>query len=110
MNKLTHLNWPGYDHDNSTHRLITAYLTLDIQKSLEATDELLDRMQAVQTGQITEWERIGNAYCLRLLPEIVEIEEDYADEPGTPIQIPAPLFKTAVVAWRQQLLDLHDNP
>lgn len=109
MNKLTHLNWPGYDHDNSTHRLITAYLALDIQKSLEATDELLDRMQAVQAGQITEWERIGNAYRLRLQSEFVEIEEDYADEPGVPVQMPTLLFKTAVLAWRQRLLDSHDN-
>ncbi len=109
MNTPTHFSWPGYDHNDSTHRLITAYLTLDIQKSMEATTELLDSIQAVQTGRITEWERIGNAYCLRLLPEFAEIEEDYAEEPGMPIAIPMPLFTAAVSAWHQQLVDTLKN-
>ncbi len=109
MNTPTDFSWPGYDHKDATHRLITAYLTLDIQKSMEATTELLDRIQAIQSGRIVEWERIGNAYCLRLLPEFVEIEEDYAEEPGIPIEIPLPLFAAAVSAWHQQLVDSLKN-
>ena len=95
--------WPGYHPNESTHRLIIAYLTIDIQKSPEGTSELLQKINAVHSGQISEWERIGNAYCLRLFPDYVEIEEDFAEEPGKLEKIPMTLFEAAVQSWQKYI-------
>lgn len=91
--------WPGCQPDNAIHQTITAYLTIDIQKSREAAGELLEKIDAVSSGKIPNWERTGNAYCLRIFPDYAVIEEDYAAEPGNRIRIPAALLKTAAQAW-----------
>ncbi len=72
--------WPGHLPGNPAHNLIAAYLAIDIQKSPEWIKEVLQKIREVKSGQISSWERIGNAYCLRLFPDHVEIEEDYAEE------------------------------
>lgn len=94
---------PGHHPDESTHRLITAYLTIDIQRSLEDASELLQKIHAVHSGQLPEWERIGNAYCLRLFPDYVEIEEDFAEEDGKLESIPLATFKMAVQSWQAHI-------
>jgi hypothetical protein len=95
--------WPGYEPDESLHRLIIAYLTIDIQKSPEGTMELLEKINAVRSRQIPEWERIGNAYCLRLFLDYVEIEEDFPEEPARVEQIPIAVFEAAVQSWQQYI-------
>lgn len=101
--KETHFTWPGYRPNESTHCLIVAYLTIDIQKSPEGTIELLQKINAVRSRQISEWERIGNAYCLRLFPDYVEIEEDFAEEPGKIEKIPITIFEAAVLSWQKYI-------
>jgi hypothetical protein len=98
-----YFTWPGYDRDKPAHRLITAYLTIDIQKSPEGVSELLQKIRAVHSGQLSEWERIGNAYCLRLFPDYAEIEEDFLDEPGKSEKIPIPIFEKAVLSWQKYI-------
>lgn len=98
-----YFTWPGYDHSAPAHRLITAYLTIDIQKSPEGTSELLQKIHAIHCKQLSEWERIGNAYCLRLFPDYVEIEEDFLEEPGKSEKIPMPIFEAAVLSWQKYI-------
>lgn len=98
-----HFTWTGYQSTESAHRLIIAYLTIDIQKSPEGTMELLEKINAVRSRQIPEWERIGNAYCLRLFPDFAEIEEDFAEKLGKVEQIPIAVFEAAVRSWQQHI-------
>lgn len=93
-------DWPGRLRDNPAHDLITAYLTIDIQKNPQWSEELLRKTREVKSGHIPSWERIGNAYCLRLFPDHVEIEEDYAEEPGEPVNVSIDDFEAAAAAWR----------
>lgn len=65
--------------------------------------ELLEKINAVRSRQIPEWERIGNAYCLRLFPDFAEIEEDFAEELGKVEQIPIAVFEAAVQSWQQYI-------
>ena len=92
--------WPGRLPGNPAHNLIAAYLAIDIQKSPEWIKEVLQKIREVKSGQISSWERIGNAYCLRLFPDHVEIEEDYAEEPGETARISIKDFEAAIAAWR----------
>ncbi len=87
--------------NNPSHELITAYLTIDIQKSPKGVEELLQKIKAVRSGQIPSWERIGNAYCLRLFPNHIEIEADYPEDTGSVIKIPINDFESAVTAWQE---------
>lgn len=98
-----HFTWAGYQSAESTHRLIIAYLTIDIQRSPEGAMEILEKINAVRSGQIPEWERIGNAYCLRLFSDYVEIEEDFAEEPGRLERIPIAVFEAAAQSWQQHI-------
>lgn len=95
--------WPGYHPDDLTHQMLQAYLTMDIQASPEAAQELLEKIAAVQAGKIDGWERYGNAYCLRLFPDYAVIEEDYSDEPGVSCQVAFPVLIAAVKTWLQAL-------
>lgn len=95
--------WPGHHPAEPTHRLIIAYLTIDIQRSPEDASELLQKIHAVHSGQLPEWERIGNAYCLRLFPDYVEIEEDFAEEGGKLEKIPLTTFKAAAQSWQEYI-------
>jgi len=81
------------------HDLITAYLTIDIQQSPKWTAELLQQIKMVKSGQVPSWERTGNAYCLRIYPDYVEIEDDYAEEVGELLKISLDDFETAIIAW-----------
>lgn len=101
--KQAQFTWPGYDPNQYSHRLIVAYLTLDIQKSPEGTIELLQKINAIHSGQMTTWERIGNAYCLRLFPDYVEIEEDFSGRPDKFKKIPLNQFEIAVQSWQKYI-------
>lgn len=91
--------WPGYDPADPAQKTVVAYLTIDIQQSREAAHELLENIEAVDCGKIPNWERLGNAYCLQIFPGYVVIEEDYSDEPGSRVEVPQAVFKTAVRTW-----------
>ena len=93
-------SWKGRVYGNPAHELIAAYLAIDIQKSGHWAEELLQKTRDVRSGRIPSWERTGNAYCLRLFPDHVEIEEDYGEKPGEAVRIPINDFEEAVAAWR----------
>lgn len=95
--------WPGYDPNDPIHQTVRAYLTMDIQSSPEAAQELLEKIAAVRSGNLPSWQRFGNAYCLSVFPDHAVIEEDYSDEPGASCQVELPLFVTAVQAWLQAI-------
>ncbi len=96
--------WPGRIQGDLAHDLIIAYLTIDIQQSSQWIAELLQQITAVKSGQTSSWERIGNAYCLYLYPDHIEIEEDYAEEEGDLIKLPIDVFETAAKSWQAYIL------
>ena len=93
-------SWEGRTYGNLKHDLIAAYLAIDIQKSRYGAEELLQKTREVRSGRIFSWERIGNAYWLRLFPDHVEIAEDYGEKVGEAARIPISDFEAAVAAWR----------
>lgn len=95
--------WPGRLCGNPAHDLITAYLVIDIQKNPQWAEELLRKTREVKSGRIPSWERIGNAYWLRLFPDHVEIDEDYAEESGEAVKISINDFEAAVAAWYESV-------
>lgn len=92
--------WPGRIHGDPAHDLIIAYLTIDIQHSPKWVEELLQQIEWVKSGQISSWERTGNAYCLRIYSDHVEIEDDYAEETGELLKISLDDFEAAVMSWQ----------
>lgn len=93
-------SWPGRCHGDPVHDLINAYLVIDIQNSPKGAEELLEKIRLVKKGELTSWERIGNAYTLTLLPDSIEIEEDYS---GETITGKLDVFEKAVVAWKTHI-------
>jgi len=97
-------SWPEYCPNNPSHELIIAYLTIDIQKSLHWINELHQKIKEIKSGQISSWERTGNAYCLYLFPDHVVIEDDYSEESGATMEISLSDFEQAVVSWKQFIM------
>ena len=99
MNK-TEFSWPGRIQGDPAHDLIIAYLTIDIQHSPKWTEELLQQIERVKSGQIPSWERTGNAYWLHIYSDHVEIEDDYVEEAGELLKISLDDFEIAVKYWQ----------
>ena len=97
--------WPGRIPGDPVHDRIIAYLTVDIQQSPVWTAELLHHINAVASGALPSWERPGNAYCLYVYPDHVEIEDDYDDTAGQNMRIPLATFTAAVQAWQRAITD-----
>lgn len=95
--------WPGHTPGDPVHDRIVAYLTVDIQKSPTWSAELMQKIYEVRTGILSSWERPGNAYCLYIYPEYVEIEDDYTDETDKIITVPIATFAAAVEAWQAKV-------
>lgn len=102
--------WPGRIPGDPAHDRIIAYLTVDIQKSPVWANELLQHLNAVASGALPSWERPGNAYCLYVYADHVEIEDDYNDTAGQSIRIPLATFVAAAQAWQQAIADDRENP
>lgn len=92
--------WPGRIHGDPAHDLIIAYLTTDIQQSPKWTEELLQHIELVKSGQIPSWERTGNAYCLRIFPDCIEIEDDYTEDEKKLLNVTFHDFSMAIKAWQ----------
>lgn len=90
-----------FDQSNA-HRRVLEFLTLDIQNSQQWVQDLLDKVAALETGEIGEWTRSGNAYYLIFSPHTVTIENLLVD--GETIEtISLQEFKEAVLRWQEQL-------
>ena len=95
--------WPGQRVDDPAHKMLAAFLVMDIQRNPEWARELSDRIAEVKAGKIPVWERIGNAYRLELTDQGVSIE-DLVDE-NSPIQeVTLEDFCRAVEAWMKKHL------
>jgi len=91
-------NWPGRRAGDPAHDMLAAFLVMDIQRNPEWADELAEKIEAVKTGRLSKWERIGNAYRLELTSETALIE-DLVDE-GAPAQaVSLNEVSAAVNAW-----------
>jgi hypothetical protein len=91
-------HWPGRRPDDSAHDLLAAFLVMDIQRNPQWARGLAEQIEAVKSGRLSGWERIGNAYRLELTAEGALIE-DLVDE-GSPAQmVSLEEFSTAVDAW-----------
>ena len=78
--------------------MLAAFLVMDIQRNPQWARELADRVEAVKSGKLSDWERIGNAYRLQLTEKAALIE-DLVDEGTPPQMIPIEEFGTAVDSW-----------
>lgn len=80
------------------HEMLVAFLVMDIQRNSEWVNELAEQIDAVKSGRLPGWERIGNAYRLELTAKDALIE-DLVDE-GIHVQrICLKEFSQAVAAW-----------
>lgn len=49
--------------------VVAGFLESDLQGSIASAHEVLRALDSVESGDIPEWERTGNAYTLELNPE-----------------------------------------
>jgi hypothetical protein len=95
-------NEADWFEQSNAHRRVLEFLTLDIQNSQEWVQQLLDKIAALETGNIKEWTRSGNVYYLIFSPHIVTVENLLLDaEPIETISLHE--FKEAVLIWQDQL-------
>jgi hypothetical protein len=90
--------WPGRRPDDPAHDMLVAFLVMDIQRNPQWARELAEQIGAVNSGRLSGWERIGNAYRLELTVKGALIEDLVAED--TPAQlVPLKEFSAAVDAW-----------
>lgn len=82
--------------------MLAAYLVMDIQRNLEWANELAEKIKAVQSGKITEWERIGNAFRLHLTVSGALIE-DLIDEDSSAQTVNLKEISEAAEVWLEDL-------
>ena len=98
----TPFEWPGFSATNPAHRRVSEFLVADIQRSPEWARDLADKIEAVMSDKLCQWERTGNAFHLELSARGASIE-DLVDE-SRPIEtVSLAEFRTAVLTWLQQL-------
>ena len=90
--------WPGRRTKDPAHDMLVAFLIMDIQRSPEWAHELADKTEQVKSGNLPEWERIGNAYRLELIGRSALIE-DLVDEDSPAQKISIEDFSKALEAW-----------
>ncbi len=94
--------WLGQREKDPAHERVVAFLVMDIQQSPQWAEELLKQVDAVASGALPTWERIGNAYRLELSANGALIE-DLVDETSPAYRVPLAEFRAAVSAWSERL-------
>lgn len=94
MNSNERFEWPGRRLDDEAHDLLAAFLLMDIQRSPEWAQDLCEHLEAAR-----EWQRVGNAYCLRIVGDVVELE-DVMDDDDEVVRLPLAEVQVAAEAWR----------
>ena len=79
---------------------------MDIQHNPEWVAELADRVAELNSGQLSAWERIGNAFRLELTGRRALIE-DLVDEDSEAQEVTLEDFSQAVSAWGKKISDGH---
>ena len=90
--------WPGRRTNDPAHDMLVAFLVMDIQRNPEWARELADRTEQVKSGKLPVWERLGNAYRLKLTDQGALIE-DLVDEDSAAQMITLEDFSKALEAW-----------
>jgi len=90
------------DDRQAAQKRAIAFLTMDIQRVREAAVELADKLEAVRSGQLDHWERLGNAYCLQVLPDRATIE-DTVDDQSEACTLSIDEFTQLVQDWMHDL-------
>jgi hypothetical protein len=84
--------------------VLAGFIDSDLQGSIISTDMVLDRINDVRAGKLPSWERNGNGYVLKILPDRVVIEDIYAPEHFEKlIVIELPQLEDAVRKWGEAL-------
>ena len=94
----THFTWPGRRDNDPRHDRVAAFLMMDIQRSPQWSVDLRDKIAEIKSGARASWERIGNAYRLRLCVAGAWIE-DLVDPTSRPQGVALEEFEAAVNAW-----------
>ena len=92
------VSWPSGGTDDRARELIAAFLVMDIQRSLDWARELLGKITDVKSAALPSWQRVGNAYRLRLSAEGALIE-DLVEPTNTTQPLPLEELEAAVTAW-----------
>jgi hypothetical protein len=98
-------HWPGQRPNDPAHRRVAEFLVMDIQQSPAWAQDLLEKVEAIQAGNLRQWQRVGNAFCLDLSLEGATID-DLVDETTPPQTVPLEEFHQAVVTWLEQAKNL----
>jgi len=94
--------WPGRRAGDPAHEMLAAFLVMDIQRNSEWANELAARINAVKSGRLSGWERVGNAYRLEFTATDA-ILEDLVDGDVQVQRISLNEFSRAVDAWVKTL-------
>ena len=94
----TPFNWSGQRSQDPAHRRVAEFLTIDIQQSPQWARELMEKIEAIEAGELDSWERNGNAFYLELSPDGAAIE-DAVDETSAIQRVSLDEFRAAVLAW-----------
>ena len=96
--------WPGRRFGDPAHDMLVAFLVMDIQHNSEWAHELADKIEQVNSGNLPEWERIGNAYRLELSDQRALIE-DLVAEDSLAQEVNLENFCMAVKEWIKGIPD-----
>jgi hypothetical protein len=98
----TYFTWPGRRVNDPGHDRVAAFLVMDIQRSPQWSVDLHAKIDEVKNGARASWERIGNAYRLRLSAAGAWIE-DLVDQTSVPQCVSLEEFEAAVNAWTKAI-------
>ena len=93
-------DWPGRRADDPAHEMLVAFLVMDIQRNPDWAYEIAERINAVKSGKLPVWERLGNAYRLEITPKGALIE-DLVDEDSPAHTVSLNEFSKAIEAWME---------
>jgi uncharacterized protein YacL (UPF0231 family) len=78
--------------------MVAGFLESDLQGSIASAHEVLRAIDGVESGEIPEWERTGNAFTLALAPEAATLWNEM-DEEVEPYRLSLADFRQIVADW-----------
>ncbi len=94
---MTHLPiWHGFDKENQSHQLLSAFLMLDIQCAPSQLTQLQKAVNSQQGGSS------GNAYEYQCTEHGIFIEPLYDEDPLPAATLSYSIMKNALAAWLKQ--------
>ena len=78
--------------------MVAGFLESDLQGSIASAHEVLRALDAVESGELTDWERTGNAYTLALSAEGATFWNEM-DEEAEPYTLSLAQTRQVVADW-----------